>query len=77
MEGEYWRTLIFFFTKKGLNPKQTENELKTVHEDDAPAYSTIAKWASEWKRGRRSIQDAPRSDRLTDVTTLDNIIRIQ
>ena len=43
IENEYWRALISSFTKRELNAKQTENELKAVYKDDAPAYSTIAK----------------------------------
>ena len=77
MEDIYWRALIFFFTLKGYNAKQTEKELKEVHKDDGPAYSTITRWASEWKRGRRTIRDASRSGRPADAATLENITRIQ
>ena len=77
MPLEYWRALVFFFTLKGLKPKETEKELREVHKKDAPAYSTVAKWASEWKRGTTSIQDAPRSGRPADARTTDNINRVK
>ena len=44
--------------------------------DDAPALSTAKKWAAEFKRGRESLKDDPRSGRLSTSTTQENIDRI-
>lgn len=79
MEDEYWRAVIFFYTMKGFDAKQIENELNEVHKGNmqVPSYSTIAHWASEWKKGRRSIQDEQEPGGPADATTLENITRIQ
>ena len=44
--------------------------------DDAPALSTVKKWAAEFKRGRESLEDDPRSGRSSTATTQENIDRI-
>ena len=46
-------------------------------EDDALALSTVKKWAAEFKRGRESLEDDPRSGRLASATTQENINRVQ
>lgn len=40
-------------------------------------YSTIVKWAAEWKRGTRSVQDAPRSGRPADARTTDKVAHVK
>ena len=37
--------------------------------DDAPALLTVQKWAAEFKRGRESLEDEPRSGRPVTATT--------
>lgn len=76
MEKEGWRSIIFYLTKKGLNAQETHQELLSEYSDDAPSYTTVARWAAEWKRGRRSIQDGQRTGRPADVTTDENIMRV-
>ena len=44
--------------------------------DDAPALSTVKKWAAEFKRRRESLEDDPRSGRPSRATTQENIDRI-
>ena len=44
--------------------------------DDAPALSTVKKWAAEFKRGRKSLEDDPRLGRPFTATTQENIDRI-
>ena len=44
--------------------------------DDAPALSTVHKWAAEYKRGRDSLEDDPRSGRPATATTQENIGRV-
>ena len=44
--------------------------------DDAPALSTVKKWTAEFKRGRESLEDDPRSGRPSTATTQEKIGRI-
>ena len=43
---------------------------------DDPALSTVQKWASEFMKGRESLEDDPRSGRPATATTQENIVRI-
>ena len=44
--------------------------------DDAPALSTVKKWAAEFKWGRESLEDDQRSGRPCTATTQESINRI-
>ena len=41
--------------------------------DDALALSTVKKWAAEFKRGRESLEDDPRSVHPASATTQEDI----
>ena len=40
-----------------------------VYGDSSPSFSTTAKWAAEFKRGRTSLEDSPREGRPKSATT--------
>ena len=40
---------------------------------ESPSYSTVKKWAAEFKRGRKSIEDDGRSCRPKDATADANV----
>ncbi|KAG5314934.1 SETMR methyltransferase, partial [Acromyrmex insinuator] len=46
---------------KGLTPKEIKAELDNIHSTSAPAFATVYNWMNEFKRGRTSTCDAPRS----------------
>jgi transposase len=71
------RAVIKFFTKRGKNARQIEEELRLVYGDTTPAYSTIAKWVAELKRGRESLNDDPRSGRPATAVTDENVAAIE
>ena len=50
-----FRALIKFLTKEGKNAKEIHKRMTGVYGDSSPAYSTVAKWAGEFKRGRSSL----------------------
>ena len=49
-----------------------EDFMKTL-ENESPSYSTVKKWAAEFKLGRESIDDDPRSGHPKDATTDENV----
>jgi transposase len=44
--------VIKFFVKEGLRPKEIHSKFINVYGDSSPSFSTIKKWAAEFKRGR-------------------------
>ncbi|XP_048241256.1 histone-lysine N-methyltransferase SETMAR-like [Haliotis rufescens] len=48
-----------------------------VYSEDAPQYSTVAKWAAEFNRGRTILEDDPRSGRPADVITDEIVAKVQ
>ncbi|KAI6655374.1 Histone-lysine N-methyltransferase SETMAR [Oopsacas minuta] len=59
------RAVIKFLCIKGLSATETFKEMKHVLLDNAPSQSMVAKWHAEFKHGRGSITDDPRSGRPT------------
>ena len=80
------RVVIKFLCKKGL---ETFKEMKEVLNDNTPSQSMVAKWHAEFKLGRQSITDDPRSGRpqfshhpdtihsITDMIEKDHCISIR
>ena len=50
--------------------------VKEIHErtlgDSCPSYETLTLWVNEFKRGRTSIEDAPRPETPKSAVTLEN-----
>ena len=65
--------VIKYLQKKGLTPNGIHADMAATLGDDAPALSTVQKWAAEFKRGRESLEDDPRSGRPATATTQENI----
>ena len=61
---------------KGLTPKEIKAELDNVHNTSAPAFATIYNWVNEFKRGRTSTCDAPRSGRPIEAATPEIIDKV-
>ena len=68
--------VIRYLQKKGLTTKEIHTDMVSTLEDDASVLSTVKKWAAEFKRGRESLEDDPRSGRPSTATTQENIDRI-
>jgi hypothetical protein len=52
-----------------LTPNEIYSKLIKVYGDSSPSFSTIKKWAAEFKRGRTSLEDDPCEGRLKSATT--------
>ena len=72
-----FRAVIKFLTKEGENAKEIHRRMAAVFGDSSPQYSTVAKWSSEFKRGRISLEDDPRSGRPADVIKQEMIDRVE
>jgi transposase len=69
MDKIEYRAVIKFFVKEGLTPKEIHSKFIKVNEDSFPSFSTIKKWAAEFKRGRTSLEDDPHEGRPKSATT--------
>ena len=69
MDNIEYRAVIKFFVKEGLTPKEIHSKFKNVYGDSSPSFSTIKKWAAEFKRGHTSLEDDPRVGRPKSATT--------
>ena len=68
--------VIRYLQKKGLTTKEIQTDMVSTLGDDALALSTVKKWAAEFKRGRESLEDDPRSGHPSTATTQENIDHI-
>ena len=51
------RAVIKYFIKKDMKAKEIHAEFMNTQGDSAPSYSTVAKWTSEFKFDRESLDD--------------------
>ena len=63
MDKIEYRAVIKFFVKEGLTPNEIHSKFIKVYGDSSPSFSTIKKWAAEFKRGRTGLEDDPREGR--------------
>lgn len=47
--------------KLGCNATSIHNDFVFVYGDQAPTYSTVTKWITEFNSGRTNVEDNPRS----------------
>jgi histone-lysine N-methyltransferase SETMAR len=68
--------VIKFFVKEGLTPKQIHSKFIKVYGDSSPSFSTIKKWAAEFKCGRTSLEDDPHEGRPKSATAPEIIEQV-
>jgi histone-lysine N-methyltransferase SETMAR len=69
MDKIEYHAVIKFFVKEGLTPSEINSKFIKVYGDSSPLFSTIKKWAAEFKRGHTSLEDDPREGRPKSATT--------
>lgn len=77
MSNIEYRSVIKFFTRKGLNAAEISKELNDVYKDSAPAYRTVAKWVAEFKDPERGFEDLPRTGRPSITADEENIKAVE
>ena len=77
MEKVEHRAVIKFLTKEGNNAKKIHERMIAVYSDTAPSYATVTRWHKEFLHGRQSLEDDSHSGRPSDVTTEDNVARVE
>jgi transposase len=70
------RAFIKFCVKEGLTTNEIYSKSIKVCGDSYPSFSTIKKWAAEFKRGRTSLEDDPREGRPKSLTTPEIIEQV-
>jgi histone-lysine N-methyltransferase SETMAR len=75
MDKIEYRAVIKFFDKEGLMPKEIHSKFIKVG-GGLFWFSTIKKWAAEFKRGRTSLEDDPREGRPESATTPEIIEQV-
>ena len=61
MDKIWHRGIIKYLQNIGLALEDIHTLIVVTLGDDAPALSTVKKWAAEFKRDRESLEDSPRS----------------
>jgi histone-lysine N-methyltransferase SETMAR len=76
MDKIEYRAVIKFIVKEGLTPKEIYSKFTIVYGDFSPSFTTIKKWAAEFKRGRTSLEDDPREGLPKSATTPEIIEQV-
>ena len=76
MDKNEFRAVIKHFYIKGNTPKEIKAEFDEVHGTSAPSFKTVYNWVNEFKRGRTSTRDEPRSGRPVEAATPESIRKV-
>ena len=68
---------IVFKIVFGNSAKDIHSRMFNVFKEHTPKYSTVTKWAAEFKDGRRSHEDDPRSGRPSEFITPTTIALVE
>ncbi|XP_041349431.1 protein GVQW3-like [Gigantopelta aegis] len=73
MEKTEYRAVIKYLNFKELTLMQIHADMVSTLGNSAPSFATVKRWAAEFKRGRKSIEDEPRSGRPSTASTQEYI----
>jgi histone-lysine N-methyltransferase SETMAR len=76
MDKIEYRAVIKFFVKEGLTPNEIYSKFIEVYGDSSPLFSSIKRWAVEFKRGRTSLEDDGREGHPKSATTPEIIEQV-
>lgn len=69
--------MIYYDFKKGLTPLQCYKSLSETFVSSCPSRATVYFWFNEFRRGRQTVKDDPRSGRPNEVVTDTNVQRVR
>lgn len=72
-----YRAVIKFLVLEGKYPQEIKERLDAVYGNSSPSYSTVKDWARQFRMGRESIEDEPRSGRPVEVMTPETIALVE
>ena len=76
MDWVEYRAVIRFLLLEGENATNIHKRLSNVYGKSFPSYSTVASWVSEFKRGRKDLNDEPRPGRPVSQSTAENVDKV-
>ena len=76
MDNISHRAVIRYLGLNGLTHKEIHENMVGRLGEDAHLYSMVKKWGAEFKHGRESLEEDPRSRRPFNVTTQETIAKI-
>jgi len=76
MDRIQYRAVIKLFVKEGLTLIEIHSKFIKVYGDSSASFSTIKKWAAEFKRGRPSLEVDPREGSPKSATTPEIIEQV-
>jgi len=76
MDKIQYRAVIKLFVKEGLTPNKIHSKFIKVYVDCSALFSTITKWAAEFKRGRTGLEGDSRDGRPKSATTPEIIEQV-
>ena len=77
MEKTEYRAVIKFFVLEGLSATEIHTKMVKVLKKAASSFPTVHRWVSEFRRGRKSVEDDPRSGRPKSASTPAFIAKVQ
>ena len=77
MDKLEYRAVIKFLVKKGLKAREIFMELQSVYGESAPSERTVERWSVEFRRGRESLEDDPRTGAPSTSTNEDTVATVE
>ena len=76
MDRVEYRAVIRFLLLEGENATNIHKRLSNVYGKSSPSYSIVASWVSEFKRGRKDLNDEPRPGRPVSQSAAENVDKV-
>ena len=73
MEKTEIGAIIKYLHLQGMTASEIHDDMLKTLAESAPSYATVTRWTREFKRGRDSVEDDPRSGRPPTATTQDKV----